>query len=115
MRMGPCWGVTSACATCRPMSGVKGSTNKHQHLSQASITSTCHLPNTDGVQTTELRKGGSRRAGAQDSNNAGSGPLGSQQGGSCVQLSEAGASPQPVWTGFPGNEDKEQEPWVKAG
>ena len=116
MRRGPCWGVTSACATCRPMSGVKGSTNKHQHLSQASITPTWQpFAPTQMVRTKELREGGSRGAGAQDSKDTGSGPLGPQQGGSCVQLSEAGASPRPAGTGFAGNEDKEQEPWVKVG
>lgn len=63
----------------------------------------------------ELRGGGSRGAGAQDSKDTGSGPLGPQQGGSCVQLSEAGASPRPAWTGFAGNEDKAQEPGFKVG
>lgn len=67
------------------------------------------------VRTKELREGGSRGAGAQDSKDTGSGPLGPQQGGSCVQLSEAGASPRPAGTGFAGNKDKEQEPWVKVG
>ena len=64
------------------------------------------------VRIKELREGGSRGAGAQDSKDTGSGPLGPQQGGSCVQLSEAGASPRPAGTGFAGNKDKEQEPWV---